>query len=129
HRADENKNRKAELMHTIEVNGIKVYAYHGCLAEEERIGGNYIVDLEVKADLSTSFISDKLTDTIDYVFLNRIVEEEMAVRSKLIEQVAYRILKRIEESDRRIKGVSVKVRKLTPPINGDVEEVAVLIES
>jgi len=116
-------------MHTIEVNGIKVYAYHGCLAEEERIGGNYIVDLEVKADLSTSFISDKLTDTIDYVFLNRIVEEEMAVRSKLIEQVAYRILKRIEETDRRIEHVKVKVRKLTPPINGDVNEVAVVIET
>jgi len=116
-------------MHTIEVNGIKVYAYHGCLAEEERIGGNYIVDLSVKADLTDSFKSDKLNDTIDYVFLNKIVEEEMAVRSKLIEQVAYRILKRIKESDRRIERVSVKVRKLTPPINGDVEEVAVLIES
>lgn len=116
-------------MHCIEVKGIKVYAYHGCLAEEERIGGNYIVDLRVYADLTDSFTSDKLHDTIDYVFLNRIVEEEMGVRSKLIEQVAYRILKRIEESDRRIKRVSVKVRKLTPPINGDVEEVAVVIET
>ena len=116
-------------MHVIEVNGIKVYAYHGCLAEEERIGGNYIVDLRIKADLTPSFTSDKLHDTIDYVLLNRIVEEEMQIRSKLIEQVAYRILKRIEDSDRRIEHVSVKVRKLTPPINGDVEEVAVLIES
>jgi|SRR5690554_1951660 len=116
-------------MHVIEVNGIKVYAYHGCLAEEERIGGNYIVDLRVTADLTPSFTSDKLHDTVDYVLLNRIVEEEMHIRSKLIEQVAYRILKRIKESDRRIERVSVKVRKLTPPINGDVEEVAVLIES
>ena len=115
-------------MHKIEVNGIKVYAYHGCLAEEERIGGNYIVDLSIYADLTPSFTSDKLHDTIDYVLLNRIVEEEMGIRSKLIEQVAYRILKRIRESDRRIEKASVKVRKLTPPINGDVEEVAVFIE-
>ncbi len=115
-------------MHKIEVNGIKVYAYHGCLAEEERIGGNYIVDLSVSADLTPSFASDKLHDTIDYVLLNQIVEEEMEIRSKLIEQVAYRILKRIRESDRRIENASVKVRKLTPPINGDVEEVAVFIE-
>ena len=116
-------------MHKIEVTGIKVYAYHGCLAEEERIGGNYIVDLWVKADLSNSFTSDKLADTIDYVLLNKIVEEEMAVRSKLIEHVGDRILKRILKSDRRIEKASVKVRKLTPPINGDVEEVSVLIES
>lgn len=116
-------------MHTIEVSGIKVYAYHGCLSEEERIGGSYIVDLRIRADLSLSFTSDKLSDTIDYVLLNRIVEEEMKVRSKLIEQVAYRILKRIESSDRRIEHVWVKLRKLTPPINGDVDEVAVIIES
>lgn len=115
-------------MHKIEVSGIKVYSYHGCLAEEERIGGNYIVDLTISADLTPSFTSDKLHDTIDYVLLNRIVEEEMGIRSKLIEQVAYRILKRIRESDRRIESASVKVRKLTPPINGDVEEVAVLID-
>lgn len=115
-------------MHRIEVSGIKVYAYHGCLAEEERIGGNYIVDLTVNADLSASFSSDKLHDTIDYVLLNRIVREEMAIRSKLIEQVAYRILKRIRESDSRIAHARVKVRKITPPINGDVDEVAVLIE-
>lgn len=115
-------------MHKIEVNGIKVYAYHGCLAEEERIGGNYIVDLCIGADLTKAFASDKLHDTIDYVHLNKIVEEEMAIRSKLIELVAYRILKRVQESNAKIEYASVKVRKLTPPINGDVEEVAVFIE-
>lgn len=116
-------------MQTIEVNGIKVYAYHGCLAEEGRIGGNYVVDLKVKADISASFTSDKLQDTVDYVVLNRIVKEEMQLRSKLIEQVAYRILKRIFESDRRIEHATVKLRKLAPPINGDVDEVAIVIES
>lgn len=114
-------------MNRIEVNGIHIYAYHGCLPEEERIGGNYIVDLIVDTDFSESVETDKLADTIDYVALNRIVEEEMAVRSKLIEQVGGRILKRIKELDRRISQVSVKVRKLTPPINGNVDEVAIII--
>jgi hypothetical protein len=27
------------MKHTIEVNGIKIYAFHGCLPEEEKIGG------------------------------------------------------------------------------------------
>jgi dihydroneopterin aldolase len=114
-------------MNRIEVNGIHIYAYHGCLPEEERIGGNYIVDLIVDTDFSESVETDKLADTIDYVALNRIVEEEMAVRSKLIEQVGGRILKRIKELDRRISQASVKVRKLTPPINGNVDEVAIII--
>lgn len=114
-------------MNRIEVNGIHIYAYHGCLPEEERIGGNYIVDLVVDTDFSESVETDKLADTIDYVALNKIVEEEMAVRSKLIEQVGGRILKRIKELDRRISQASVKVRKLTPPINGNVDEVAIII--
>jgi len=114
-------------MNRIEVNGIHIYAYHGCLPEEERIGGNYIVDLVVDTDFSESVETDKLADTIDYVALNKIVEEEMAVRSKLIEQVGGRILKRIQELDRRIFQASVKVRKLAPPINGNVEEVAIII--
>ena len=116
------------MMNIIEVNGIRLHAYHGCLPEEGKIGGNYIVDLKVKADYSISFESDALADTIDYVVLNKIVEEEMAIRSKLIEHVAYRILKRIKDSDRRIAHALVKVRKLSPPINGDVDEVSVTIE-
>ncbi len=115
-------------MHKIEVSGIKVFAYHGCLDEEAKIGSDYIVDLVVDADYSKSFETDDLADTIDYVLLNRIVKEEMAKRSKLIEHVGHRILKRILESDRRIAKASVKVRKQIPPINGDVDEVAVLIE-
>ena len=114
-------------MNRIEVSGIHIYAYHGCLPEEERIGGNYIVDLVVDTDFSESVKSDKLVDTIDYVALNKIVEEEMAIRSKLIEQVGGRILKRIKDLDRRISSASVKVRKLTPPINGNVDEVAIII--
>jgi len=115
-------------MQRIEVREIRVYGYHGCLPEEERIGGNYIVDLFVDADVSASFESDRLVDTVDYVLLNRIVEEEMAIRSKLIEQVAYRILKRVKESDERISLAGVCVRKIAPPINGDVAEVAFRLE-
>lgn len=112
----------------IEVREIKVYGYHGCLAEEERIGGNYIVDLFVDADVSESFKTDHLVDTIDYVQLNKIVKEEMAIRSKLIEQVAHRIHARIKKSDSRIKNAGVCVRKIAPPINGDVAEVTFRLE-
>lgn len=35
-------------MGLIEVNGIRVFAYHGCLDEEARIGGHYLVDVHVE---------------------------------------------------------------------------------
>ncbi len=115
-------------MQRIEVNDIRIYAYHGCLPEEAKIGGNYLVSLYVDADFSDSYESDQLNDTVDYVLLNSIVEEEMAVRSNLIEHVAHRILKRMKASNRRISRAGVKVRKLSPPINGDVAEIAIWIE-
>ena len=82
-------------MGIIKVENIKLYAFHGCLDEEERIGSEYRVDITVTADLSTSAKTDDLNDTVDYVLLNKIVDEEMAIRSKLLEHVAQRILDRV----------------------------------
>ena len=36
------------MKHNISVEGIKVYAFHGCLDEEEKIGGHYIVDVFIE---------------------------------------------------------------------------------
>ncbi|RED48985.1 dihydroneopterin aldolase [Seonamhaeicola aphaedonensis] len=112
-------------MGTIKVENIKVYAYHGCLKEETKIGSDYRVDLEVKADLITSAMSDELMDTVDYVFLNRIIKEEMAIPSKLLETVAKRILDRIFSEDTMVKKATVWVSKTNPPIGGDVESVTI----
>lgn len=115
-------------MQRIEVNDIRVYAYHGCLPEEAKIGGEYLIDLWVDADFSPSYQSDKLADTVDYVLLNKIVAEEMAIRSKLIEHVGYRILTRIKKENTTVETAGIRLRKLSPPINGNVGEVAVVME-
>lgn len=102
-----------------------MFAHHGCLKEETQIGSDYRVDLEVKANLQTSAKSDKLIDTVDYVLLNRIIKEEMKVPTYLLETVAKRILKRILKEDELVSKATVWVRKLNPPIGGDVEMVTI----
>lgn len=116
------------MIHTIEVNGIKLYAYHGCLPEEGKVGGNYIVDVSLKTDFGSAAISDELDETIDYVDVNLIVKEEMAIRSKLIEHVGQRIVNRIKTEVKGVISMKVKVTKICPPINGDVDNVAIIIE-
>lgn len=113
----------------IEVNGIQLYAFHGCLEEEGRIGGNYIVDIRLTTDFSTAALTDDLSQTVDYVDINRIVTEEMAIRSKLIEHVGQRISQRIYKELVGIDQLRVKITKLCPPINGDVQSVAIIIDS
>lgn len=112
-------------MGIIKLENIRVYAYHGCLNQETKIGSDYRVDLEVKANLKTSALSDKLSDTVDYVFLNRIVKEEMNIPSDLLETVAKRILNRIFNEGKLIKKATVWVSKQNPPIGGDVESVTI----
>jgi dihydroneopterin aldolase len=112
-------------MGIIKVENIRVFAYHGCLKEETKIGSDYRVDLEVKVDLQTSAVTDKLNDTVDYVFLNRIIKEEMHIASHLLETVAKRILNRIFNEDKLVKKATVWVSKLNPPIGGDVEKVTI----
>lgn len=112
-------------MGIIKVENIRVFAHHGCLKEETKIGSNYRVDLKVKANLQTSASSDKLNDTVDYVFLNRIIKEEMEVPSYLLETVAKRILDRILKEDQAVTKATVWVSKINPPIGGDVEKVTI----
>ncbi|CAI8373781.1 MAG: Dihydroneopterin aldolase [Polaribacter sejongensis] len=114
-------------MGTIKVNSINLYAYHGCLEEEAKIGSEYIVDVAVKADLKKSSKTDALEDTVDYVHLNLIVKEEMAIRSKLLEEVAQRILDRFFKELPMIQKAKVAVAKINPPIGGNVEEVVIIL--
>jgi len=112
-------------MGIIKVENIRVFAHHGCLQEETKIGSDYRVDLKVEANLKTSAKSDKLTDTVDYVLLNRIVRDEMAKPTYLLETVGKRILDRIFKEAELVKKATVWVSKLNPPIGGDVEKVTI----
>ncbi len=114
-------------MGIIKVENIRVYAYHGCLNEETMIGSDYRVDVSVEADLEKSSVTDALNDTVDYVTLNAIVVEEMAVPAKLLEAVAKRIMDRVFESCETVGSVSVSVSKINPPIGGDVEKVTIIL--
>ncbi len=116
------------MKHTIEVNGIKIYAFHGCLPEEGKIGGHYSVDVMLNTNFLVASITDDLSKTIDYVLINKIVCEEMAVRSKLIEHVGQRIINRLKKEISAIELVRLKLTKISPPINGDVDNVAIIIE-
>ena len=116
-------------MGTIKLQNIRTFSYHGCVVEEGKIGSDYRVDLEVKTDLRKSSETDELSDTVDYVALNTIVVEEMALRSKLLEHVGQRIITRCFNEIPSIARIKLGVSKLNPPIGGDVEAVTIEMEA
>lgn len=113
------------MTHCINIEGVKLYGFHGCLEEEGKIGGNYIVDVYMTVDFSKAAKSDELTDTLDYCTVYDISKTEMAIRSKLIENVCERIYQKIRAAFPALKTLHVRVTKLSPPMNGNVERVSV----
>jgi 7,8-dihydroneopterin aldolase/epimerase/oxygenase len=116
-------------MGIIKLKNIRTYSYHGCLQEEAKIGSEYRIDLKIKANLEKPAKTDNLKDTIDYVTLNQIVVDEMAIRSNLLEHVAKRIIDRIIEEIKAVDKVEIEVSKINPPIGGDVRRVSVVIKT
>ena len=115
-------------MGVIEVNGIRVYAYHGCLSEEGRIGGHYQVDVTIEGDFAKAEGTDKLKDTIDYSRVTGIVKEQMAERSKLIEHVGRRIIDALKAEWSSGYKWRVRLTKEHPPVAGAVDHVVYVLE-
>lgn len=115
-------------MGKIILENIRIYSNHGCLDEEALIGSDYVVDLEIDADLSKSAQTDELNDTVDYVHLNKIVKEEVSIRSKLLEKVADRVLQRVGNEIPMANYAKIKLSKMNPPIGGNVEKVSIILE-
>jgi len=112
-------------MGIIKVEKIQLFSNHGCLDEEGKIGSSYEVNLEIEANLKPSAQTDELEDTVDYVLLNNIVKEEVAIRAKLLETVVMRILKRILEEAPLVIRATVALSKINPPIGGNVARVTI----
>jgi len=109
------------------VNGIKLYAYHGCMEEEGKVGRSFIVDVVLDADFTKAERTDRITDAVNYVTVYEIVKREMDIRSHLIEHVGRRIVKALQQEFPQVTTIEVKVTKLNPPIHGNVDSTAVII--
>ena len=102
----------------IELEGMEFKAYHGCLEQEKVRGNSFTVDFRGELDLSAAAESDLLDDTVNYGEIYEIVADEMSIPSELLENVASRIVKAIEQKFPELVSFSVRVSKKRPPVDG-----------
>lgn len=112
-------------MGRININKIRVFAHHGCMPEETKIGTYFEVDIQIKTDFSEAAEKDDLSKTVDYVQVREIVSREMKIPSKLIEHVGLRIKRALLLEIPRIKKVKVCISKFNAPMGGEVNKVSV----
>lgn len=114
---------------TLELKGMHFHANHGCFPQERRDGGEYIVDFECNLpNIEKIAGSDSLSDTLDYGAIYEIVSKQMQTPCNLIETVAHRIVEDIRSAYPDLEHFSIKISKLTLPIDGRVQNSAIRIE-
>ena len=104
-------------------------AYHGCFEEEQIIGTNFIIDLEIETDTSRSEETDELSDTINYQEVYLLVKKEMEQNSKLLEHVGKRILNSLTKQFSEIEKVKITIAKKNPQLGGKLDNVSITLTS
>ncbi len=119
---------KADKMGTILLEDMEFYAYHGCFKEEQVIGNRFVVQFEINADTEGGELNDDLSKTLNYQEVYQIVDEQMQIKSNLLEHVARRIIDIVVKQFRSINYAKIKISKKNPPLGGKVEAVSVVLE-
>lgn len=97
---------------------VRFYGHHGVSKAEQTVGVWFSVDAELAFDLTPAATSDDLASAIDYgLVARRIVEIGTHGRVNLIERLAGQIAQTLLR-EFPTEQVRVRVRKLTPPLEG-----------
>ncbi|MBQ8463634.1 MAG: dihydroneopterin aldolase [Prevotella sp.] len=105
---------------------VRLYAFHGVLPQERRVGGWFLVSLRVHYyNVMKACSSDDVDDTLNYAVLLDIVRREMQQPSSLLEHVAGRIARSVFDRYPDADSVDVTLTKENPPMGGSLQGAGV----
>ena len=93
------------------------YAFHGVKDEEQRLGGKYMVDLDLYYDATKSIINDDVQDALNYEEAMYCITEVISGETyRLVETIANEILNMAMEKFPMLEKATVRIRKLNVPM-------------
>ena len=113
------------MQNKIIIQGLRIYAYHGVMEQERKVGAYFTIDLEVETDFTSALQNDELSGTISYADLFETVKREMSLPSSLLEHVAGRIAKAILADYPTAQSVRIRLLKENPPMGADCQGAGV----
>ena len=113
-------------MGKIVIEEMEFYAFHGHYQEEQIVGNRFLVDLEMDTDLTAPAASDNLNDAVNYQKAYQIIKKEMKrTKSNLLENIGKRMLDALEGEMNGVKKMTIRIRKLNPPMGGPIKSVGI----
>lgn len=111
----------------IHLRGLRFYAYHGVMNEENVLGQQFIVDVDLYKNLEKAGSSDQVGDTINYAEVYQLIKRiVIGERFQLLERLAEEIASQILQSF-SCEAIRVEVHKPQAPIPGIFEDASVEI--
>ena len=112
----------------IKVTNMKVFAYHGVLADEKKNGQDFYLNAKVYVDMRKAGLTDQLEDTINYdsvcIFLAEVFAEK---QFDTIEAAAEYTVQEIIVNFPTIEAMELEVRKPHAPLTYVPEDISVTI--
>lgn len=111
----------------IDINGLRLFAYHGVFPEENKLGQEFKLDLLLKVTKSDSD-DDNINHVLSYWDVIETVKTLFVGKTfKLLETAAQKILDELECYP-QIQYAQIHLKKLTPPIPVTVDYVGVVFD-
>jgi dihydroneopterin aldolase len=110
---------------TIRLVGLTFYGYHGISAAEKETGRLFEVDCELQLDLATAGHTDSLRDTVDYSKVYTIIRDAVEGKAYALLEGLAADLAGILLDKFPVYGVTLRIRKLHPPVAGPAKYIEV----
>lgn len=110
----------ASMTAIIGLEDVRFHAPHGFYEEEHLLGNEFSIDVEVEANIAGAATQDDLGGTVNYSTIYYLLQAEMKKPTQLLEALAYRMASRIQKQFDQVSSVRLRLRKLNPPLGGQV---------
>lgn len=109
---------------TIELNDLHFFVRQGLYKEEEHIENELAIDVHIMFHAPENGM-EHINQTVNYAAVYQMIKDLLAARQYLLETTAMHICDRIATGYTFIKEITIRIRKLNPPIANFIGSVGI----
>lgn len=98
----------------IKIVGMEMQVCLGVYEEEKIVPNDIRIDISMRVSNTNAFLSDNLSDTLDYQKIYDLIGKKMLEIDNLLERKAYKIIKSIFQDFSEVEEIGLQIAKKRP---------------